>query len=67
MDIASIRTGLGLTQAEFAAALGISNGYVGDLETGRRTISLPLAIKLEKLTKRADIVPAVVAEKQAAA
>jgi len=33
-----LRTGLGMTQAEFAKALGISQGYLGELERGEKVV-----------------------------
>lgn len=64
MDVASIRKDLNLTQAQFAQALGVSPGHVGDLERGHRRLSIKLAAKLEDLTHRRDIVSAVVAQKK---
>ena len=66
MDIASIRKGLNLTQAEFATALGVSHGYVGHIETGVRKPSLRLAARIEALSGKTGVVAAVVAEKTAA-
>jgi transcriptional regulator with XRE-family HTH domain len=63
MDIASIRTGLGLTQAEFAQRLGISHAYVGHLEQGVRKPSLRLAARIEEVASVTGLVAAVVAEK----
>jgi transcriptional regulator with XRE-family HTH domain len=40
----------GLTQREFAADLGISEGQVSSLIAGRRTPSLSLAVVIEKRT-----------------
>lgn len=62
MDITALRKGLGLTQVEFAGALGVSPGHVGDLERGRRNLSLPLAAKLETLTGK-SLVDELVAQK----
>jgi transcriptional regulator with XRE-family HTH domain len=63
MDIASIRKGMRLTQAEFAARVGISEKYVGHLETGYRKPSLKLAAKIEAVSGKRGLVKAVVAEK----
>lgn len=63
MDLTAIRKELGLTQAQFAALLGISNGYIGDIERDRRKVSLKLAAKLEEVTGRQGYVARVVAEK----
>jgi transcriptional regulator with XRE-family HTH domain len=67
MDIATIRKGLGLTQAEFASRLGISEGYVGHLETGERKPSLKLASRIERESGVYGLVAAVVADKTQAA
>lgn len=69
MDVKTIRESLQLTQHQFAEALGVSPGLVGDLERTppRRKLSLKTAAKLEALTGRKDIVAAVVAEKTGAA
>lgn len=47
----AIRRAQGLTQAGFAAALGVSPGYIGDVERGHRAVSLNLAVKMEAVTK----------------
>lgn len=65
MDIASIRKGLKLTQAEFAQALGVSYRYIGHIERGRRHPSLKLAAKIETLSGETGLVDARVAEKTA--
>lgn len=65
MDIASIRKGMDLTQAEFASRLGISHKYVGHLETGLRKPSLKLAAKIEAVSGRRGLVQQVVADKTA--
>jgi len=62
MDIASLRKGLGLTQAEFAERVGTSWRYIGHLEAGRRRPSLKLAARIEKLTGAKGLVEATVAE-----
>lgn len=67
MDIRSVRKGLNLTQAEFAARLGVSHKYVGHLETGVRKPSLKLAAKIEALSGVSGLVDARVAEKMGAA
>lgn len=63
MDIASIRKGLNLTQAEFAARLGVSHAYVGHIEQGVRDPSLKLAARIERLAGVRGVVDAVVARK----
>lgn len=67
MDIASIRKGMNLTQAEFAALVGISHKYVGHLETGVRKPSLKLAAKIEARTGKKGLVKQVIADKTAGA
>jgi transcriptional regulator with XRE-family HTH domain len=67
MDIASLRKGLGLTQAEFAERIGTSMGYVGHLETGVRKPSLKLAARIERVTGAKGLIDSVAAEKKAAA
>ena len=42
------RTGVGLSQAELAAALGVSRQTINAIETGRYLPSLPLAIELAR-------------------
>lgn len=63
MDIATIRKGLGLSQAEFAAKVGARESYISHLETGFRRPSLKLAARIEKATGAKGLVAAVVAEK----
>lgn len=67
MDIAEIRSSLGLTQAAFAARLGVSPGHVGDLERGHRKLTIKLAIRLEEISERPGIVDAVVSQRRDAA
>lgn len=49
MDIDAIRQQLGDTPAQFARRLGVSDGHVADLKSGRRKLSLKLALKLEQM------------------
>lgn len=63
MDVSTLRKGLNMTQAEFAAALGTSAAYIGHLETGVRKPSLKLAAKIERLTGAKGFVEAVAAAK----
>lgn len=63
MELVTIRAELGMTQAAFAEALGVSPGYIGDLERGHRKLSLVVASRLETLTQRTGFVAAVVADK----
>lgn len=67
MDIATIRKGLKLTQAEFAALLGISHKYVSHLEVGERRPSLRLAARIEEVSGVQGLVASVVADKTRAA
>lgn len=64
MDIAEIRTSLGLTQAAFAERLGVSPGHVGDLERRHRRVTIKIAAKLEEISGRSGLVDAVVAEQR---
>ena len=51
MDVVSFRKSRGLSQAEFAAALGLrSKSYVSELERGRQKYPLKLALKIEQLS-----------------
>ena len=53
MTPATFRKSRGLSQAQFAEALGLearSKGYVSRLEAGRQPWPLRLALKLEKLS-----------------
>lgn len=48
-----IRVGLsarGLSQREFASALGVSEQYMSDIICGRRGISVKVALRLEEVT-----------------
>lgn len=63
MDLKAIREKMNLTQAEFAARLGVSHGYVGHLETGHRRPSLKLAARIEQMSGARGLVDSVVAEK----
>lgn len=63
MDIATLRSNLGMTQAEFAEKIGTSVAYVAHLERGRRKPSLKLAHKIETLTGATGFVNSVVYDK----
>ncbi len=52
MNIEAIRLELDLKPIAFAKALGVSNGYAGDLRKGRRQPTVRVVAKLEQLTKR---------------
>jgi transcriptional regulator with XRE-family HTH domain len=43
----ALRKDNGFTQATFAKALGVSPGYIGDIERGHRFVSLKLAMRME--------------------
>lgn len=63
MDIATVRKGLGLSQAEFAERVGAKESYISHLETGYRKPSLKLAKRIEERTGAKGLVDAVVADK----
>ena len=46
--VASLRKTDEITQAELAKALNVSKGLICDIEKGRRTASIELAIKMAK-------------------
>lgn len=48
-DVRRLRTEHGLTQVQFAEALGVSRQTVNALETGRYDPSLPLAFRVSAL------------------
>lgn len=51
--VRDLRITKGISQAELAAALGVSRQTVNSIETGRYTPSLPLAIGLARFFGRA--------------
>lgn len=67
MQIADIRSDLGLSQAMLAEKLGVSPGHIGDIERGHRKLTIELAAKLEALSGKSGIVAFVVAEKTGSA
>jgi plasmid maintenance system antidote protein VapI len=67
MDFNQIISGLDLTPAELSRRLGVSDGHVHDLISGRRRLSIKVAARLEKVAERKDIVAAVAAQKAAQA
>lgn len=67
MDFKTIQAQLGLTSAEMARRLNVSDGYVADLRVGRRSLSLKLAVKLQAMLPDEPIVQSVVDEKTGAA
>jgi len=66
-DLATYRKRAGLTQVQFAALLGISQGMACRLETGVARPSLDLAVKIERVTGGAVPVETWVSEEGAAA
>ena len=52
-DVRALRGGAGLSQADLAAALGVSRQTINSIETGRYVPSLPLAIALARHFRRA--------------
>lgn len=47
-DVRGLRTELGLSQGQLAAAMGVSRQTINSIETDRYTPSLPLAIALAR-------------------
>jgi len=52
-DVRALRGEAGLSQADLAAALGVSRQTINSIETGRYVPSLPLAIALARHFGRA--------------
>lgn len=50
--ILAVRTSLGLTQAQMAEALDVSDGFISNMETGKQTPSIVIAEKILDLQKR---------------
>lgn len=63
MDIEAIRKRAGITLAELARRVGVSDGHIADLKSGRRNLTIDLAVKLEKTTGASGIVDEVVRKK----
>jgi plasmid maintenance system antidote protein VapI len=63
MDIKAVLDKVAPTSAEQARALGVSDGHIADLKSKRRTLSLPLAARIEELTRQKGLVAGIVAEK----
>lgn len=61
MDIEAVLSKVAPTPAEQARKLGVSDGHIADLKSGRRDLSIPLAVELERLTQETGLVDAVVA------
>ena len=51
-EIRSLRSQLGISQAELAAAMGVSRQTINAIETERYTPSLPLALSLARHFRR---------------
>jgi transcriptional regulator with XRE-family HTH domain len=62
MDLRSFRESLGLTQLQFADAVGKSKPYVSQLETGAAPVPIKLALQIEALwpgrARAIDLLPA---------
>jgi len=54
-DIAKLRSGLGLSQAKFAAVLGISENTLQNWEQGRRMPTGPAKVLLRIAAKHPDL------------
>jgi plasmid maintenance system antidote protein VapI len=48
--VATLKAELGLTFEEFGEKLGCKKGHAFDLCSGRRTVTQPIAVKLEALS-----------------
>lgn len=46
--VAELRTGIGLSQGELAAVLGVSRQTINSIENGRYLPSLPLALAIAR-------------------
>lgn len=53
--LAEVRQKLGMTQREFADRVGISASHLVQIESGGRTPSLPVALRIARLAKAAGI------------
>jgi putative transcriptional regulator len=51
-DVRELRSARGLSQAQLAAAMGVSRQTINAIETGRYTPSLPLAMALARHFER---------------
>jgi putative transcriptional regulator len=54
MSIVSIRKGLGLSQAQFAAGIGVTQGNVSHYECGRQQIPPDVAARIIAFAKTLD-------------
>jgi transcriptional regulator with XRE-family HTH domain len=66
MDVASALADLGISVAELARRVGVSDGHLWDLKSGRRRLTVELAAKIEAATGRRGLVDAVVRDRIAA-
>lgn len=66
MDVSALLDEIGSSPTEIGRRLGVSDGHIHDLKSGRRKLSIKLAAKLEQVTKRKGVVAAVVARKMGA-
>ena len=67
MDIASIIDGAGVPVAELARRVGVSDGHLFDIKSGRRRLTVEIAGRLEVATGRRGIVDWVVQQRLQAA
>ncbi|WP_223068100.1 helix-turn-helix transcriptional regulator [Paenibacillus caui] len=61
MGVRGIRIMAGMTQAEFADALGVSQSLVSDVENGRRAVSRDLRIKIAQTFGTGDDIMTAIA------
>jgi putative transcriptional regulator len=64
-DVAAIRDGFGVSQAQFAELMGISVGTLRNWEQGRRDPEGPASVLLEVACRHPDVVWSVVRERRA--
>lgn len=60
MDVSALIAEVSASPTEAARLLGVSDGHVGDLKSGRRELSPAVAAKLEEVLQRPGIVAEVV-------
>lgn len=67
MDVEAIFRKSGLSSAELSRRLGVSDGHIADLKSGRRHLTIPLAAKIEEVLGEGGVIAAVVEQKTKAA
>ena len=64
MDTRERLNAIGMTSTELARALGVSDGHIADIRSGRRALTIEMAAKIEAISGVTGLVEGVAAERR---